>query len=78
MIGLPAALARIAIAGDYAVEGFDEQIRITARESGLVLISRMMPTLQRLKAVSGSWLEVRIHPGHLRATMSLTVAAAPG
>lgn len=79
MIGLPVALARIVVPGDYAVEGFGgEQIKITARESGLVLISKMMPTLLRLRAVSGSWLEVRLHPDSLRATISQSrMVAAP-
>lgn len=62
MIGLPNVLGRAMTPGYYQVDGYEEQVKITSRASGLVLISHIVPTLTRLGAVAGCNIWMRINP----------------
>lgn len=70
IIGLPNLLAKKLIPGDYRINGSDETVQITARNSGLTLLSKMMPTIQLLKIRPGDHLVLEINPATMTAQLS--------
>lgn len=68
-IGMPGSLSRKLSAGEYALEDQAAPAFITKRESGLILLSKMMPRLSQLNAKVGESFRLRINPERMVASL---------